>query len=224
MICDRTMKVLNICQQIVPPLPPISPTPLLLLPPPYTPPLLPSLHPYPILSIFPLYTPTLLFLSSLSTLLPYSSSVSPLLPPLLPPSSHAQIDAHQDDANAVAFADESSQIIFSGGDDGICKVWDRRTLSETHCSPVGILAGHKDGITFIDAKVCLPPHTHTHTLTQCSVLCCAATHTHTCTHSHMHSLMHTCTHSHMHSLTQVQFNHEHSHTTNRGTVPPSHLL
>ena len=35
-----------------------------------------------------------------------------------------QIDAHQDDANAVSFADESSSIIFSGGDDGVavCKV------------------------------------------------------------------------------------------------------
>ena len=33
-----------------------------------------------------------------------------------------QIDAHQDDANAVAFVDDSSHIIVSGGDDGICKV------------------------------------------------------------------------------------------------------
>ena len=171
--------------------------------------LLPSLHPSPTLPpslpCFPLsYTPTLLFLSSLPTPLPYSSSISPLLPPLLPPSSHTQIDAHQDDANAVTFADESSQIIFSGGDDGICKVWDRRTLSETHCSPVGILAGHKDGITFIDTKVCLPPHTHTHTLTQCT-LSCSYTHTHmhslSHTHIHMHSLMHTCTHSLTHALT-----------------------
>lgn len=34
----------------------------------------------------------------------------------------SQIDAHQDDANAVSFADETSNIIFSGGDDGVCKV------------------------------------------------------------------------------------------------------
>ena len=33
-----------------------------------------------------------------------------------------QIDAHEDDVNAVAFADASSQILFSGGDDGLCKV------------------------------------------------------------------------------------------------------
>lgn len=39
-----------------------------------------------------------------------------------------QIESHEDDVNAVAFADVSSQILFSGGDDAICKVWDRRTM------------------------------------------------------------------------------------------------
>ena len=33
-----------------------------------------------------------------------------------------QIDSHEDDINAVAFADDSSQILFSGGDDGLVKV------------------------------------------------------------------------------------------------------
>ena len=173
MICDRTLKVLNICQQIVP-----------LSPPPTSPeylPLLPFLHP------------------SLS--------------------SHTQIDAHQDDANAVTFADESSQLIFSGGDDGICKVWDRRTLSETHCNPVGILAGHKDGITFIDTKVCLPPHSHTHLLTQYSVRCHANTHAHTCTHSHK-------SHPHIHTLISsldtvyvVMQTHTHTHALTHSLVP-----
>lgn len=55
--------------------------------------------------------------------------------------------------NAVAFADVSSQILFSGGDDAICKVWDRRTMREDDPKPVGALAGHQDGITFIDSKV-----------------------------------------------------------------------
>ena len=169
MICDRTLKVLNICQQLFP----------FLLLPPYSPLTSPeSLPPF-----FPFYTS--------------------LLHPSPPPSSHTQIDAHQDDANAVTFADESSQIIFSGGDDGICKVWDRRSLSETHCNPVGILAGHKDGITFIDTKVCLLPHSHTHLLTQYSTRCHANTHAHTCTHSHKFNLI---TPSH------------------RGTVTPSQLL
>lgn len=34
----------------------------------------------------------------------------------------SQIYAHDDDVNAVAFADNSSHILFSGGDDGLCKV------------------------------------------------------------------------------------------------------
>lgn len=63
-----------------------------------------------------------------------------------------KIDAHDDDVNAVAFADNTSQILFSGGDDGLCKVWDRRTLKEEHPLPVGTLAGHYDGITYIDPK------------------------------------------------------------------------
>ncbi|XP_039646857.1 DDB1- and CUL4-associated factor 11 [Perca fluviatilis] len=64
-----------------------------------------------------------------------------------------KIDAHEDDVNAVAFADSSSQLLFSGSDDALCKVWDRRTLREDRPQPVGQLAGHRDGITFIHSKV-----------------------------------------------------------------------
>lgn len=64
-----------------------------------------------------------------------------------------QIDAHDDDVNTVAFADSSSQLLFSGSDDALCKVWDRRTLREDRPQPVGHLAGHRDGITFIHSKV-----------------------------------------------------------------------
>lgn len=63
-----------------------------------------------------------------------------------------QIEAHEDDVNSVAFADETSNILFSAADDGLCKVWDRRTLRESDPQPVGILAGHIDGITYIDPK------------------------------------------------------------------------
>ncbi|XP_034428927.1 DDB1- and CUL4-associated factor 11 [Hippoglossus hippoglossus] len=63
-----------------------------------------------------------------------------------------KIDAHEDDVNAVAFADGSSQLLFSGSDDALCKVWDRRTLREDRPQPVGQLAGHRDGITFIHSK------------------------------------------------------------------------
>ena len=64
-----------------------------------------------------------------------------------------QIDAHQDDASAVTFADEGGVLIYSGGDDGVCKVWDRRCLQERSPRPVGVFSGHKDGITYIDSKV-----------------------------------------------------------------------
>ncbi|CAI5522443.1 unnamed protein product [Closterium sp. Naga37s-1] len=43
----------------------------------------------------------------------------------------------RDDVNAVAFADETSQLIYSGSDDRICKVWDRRLLDNTE--PIGPL-------------------------------------------------------------------------------------
>lgn len=63
-----------------------------------------------------------------------------------------RIRAHEYDVNTVAFADNTSHIIYSGGDDGLIKVWDRRTLNESNPKPVGVLAGHMDGITFIDSR------------------------------------------------------------------------
>ncbi|KAG8455398.1 hypothetical protein GDO86_001550 [Hymenochirus boettgeri] len=63
-----------------------------------------------------------------------------------------KIVSHEDDVNAVSFADDSCHILYSGGDDALCKVWDRRTMREDDPKPVGILAGHQDGITFIDSK------------------------------------------------------------------------
>ncbi|XP_076337040.1 DDB1- and CUL4-associated factor 11-like isoform X3 [Tachypleus tridentatus] len=63
-----------------------------------------------------------------------------------------KVRSHEDDVNTVDFADSTSQIIFSGGDDGLCKVWDRRALNEEFPKPVGVLAGHLDGITYIDPK------------------------------------------------------------------------
>ncbi|XP_062501275.1 DDB1- and CUL4-associated factor 11-like isoform X2 [Corticium candelabrum] len=62
------------------------------------------------------------------------------------------IHGHSDDCNAVAFADNSSQLLFSGGDDALCKVWDRRVLGEKNPRPVGTLVGHGAGVTFIDTK------------------------------------------------------------------------
>ncbi|XP_011064716.1 PREDICTED: DDB1- and CUL4-associated factor 11 isoform X1 [Acromyrmex echinatior] len=59
---------------------------------------------------------------------------------------------HEEDVNCVGYADNSSQIFYSGGDDGLCKVWDRRLVNVSNPSPVGVLAGHRDGITYIDSR------------------------------------------------------------------------
>jgi len=69
--------------------------------------------------------------------------------------SHRQslrVSAHEDDVNAVCFLDDTTFTVASGGDDGLCKVWDRRALREDNPKPVGVLAGHVDGIAFLDPK------------------------------------------------------------------------
>ena len=63
-----------------------------------------------------------------------------------------KIDAHEDDLSSVAFADNSGQIFYSGGDDGVVKVWDRRNLIEDNPIPVGQLSGHYDSIVHIDSR------------------------------------------------------------------------
>jgi WD repeat-containing protein 23 len=63
-----------------------------------------------------------------------------------------RIHAHDDDVNAVSFVDTTTHVVASGGDDGFVKIWDRRALRESDPKPVGVLAGHVDGITFIDPK------------------------------------------------------------------------
>lgn len=60
--------------------------------------------------------------------------------------------AHDDDINSVAFADSSSQIIYSASDDGMCKIWDIRCLNEAIGKPEGVLKGHRLGITYIDPR------------------------------------------------------------------------
>ncbi|KAI4345512.1 hypothetical protein L6164_012627 [Bauhinia variegata] len=62
-----------------------------------------------------------------------------------------RIPAHMSDVNTVCFADESGHLIYSGSDDSFCKVWDRRCLGSKGQS-AGTLAGHLEGITFIDSR------------------------------------------------------------------------
>ena len=61
--------------------------------------------------------------------------------------AYDQVPAHDDDINSVAFADETSQVFFTGSDDMLCKVWDRRSASES-----GVLVGHLSGITHVSSK------------------------------------------------------------------------
>ncbi|XP_028392879.1 DDB1- and CUL4-associated factor 11-like isoform X2 [Dendronephthya gigantea] len=63
-----------------------------------------------------------------------------------------RINGHSDDVNAVCFCDNTSQLLFSAADDGLCKVWDRRTLNEHRPEPVGVFAGHVCGLGGVDSK------------------------------------------------------------------------
>ena len=67
------------------------------------------------------------------------------------------LPAHDDDVNSVAYAGDGDggSVFLTGSDDGYCKVWDRRLLGVEggQATPVGVFAGHREGITHVDAKV-----------------------------------------------------------------------
>ncbi|KAI1801579.1 WD40 repeat-like protein [Daldinia bambusicola] len=61
------------------------------------------------------------------------------------------IDGHDDDVNAVCFADKSSpHILYSGSDDATIKVWDRRSMGDGR--EAGAFVGHIQGLTYLDSK------------------------------------------------------------------------
>lgn len=61
------------------------------------------------------------------------------------------IIGHEDDVNAVCFGDKDEpHIIYSGSDDGVLKVWDRRSLNDRR--EAGAFVGHRGGLTYIDSK------------------------------------------------------------------------
>ncbi|KAG0367553.1 hypothetical protein BGZ54_003675 [Gamsiella multidivaricata] len=64
------------------------------------------------------------------------------------------VEAHNGDVNAVCFAEpSSSQVLFSGSDDRLVKVWDRRSMSAgRYSTPSGVLVGHSEGITYVTSK------------------------------------------------------------------------
>ncbi|KAM0417361.1 hypothetical protein ACHAPT_012595 [Fusarium lateritium] len=58
---------------------------------------------------------------------------------------------HEDDVNAVCFADKMSpHILYSGSDDTTIKVWDRRSMGDNR--EAGAFVGHIEGLTYIDSK------------------------------------------------------------------------
>ncbi|KAI9018313.1 WD40-repeat-containing domain protein [Hyaloraphidium curvatum] len=60
-----------------------------------------------------------------------------------------RVAAHQDDVNAVQYADTSTNVLCSASDDCLIKIWDRRALSNR---PQGLLVGHTEGISYLAAK------------------------------------------------------------------------
>lgn len=61
------------------------------------------------------------------------------------------IVGHDDDVNAVCFADpKDPHIIYSGSDDQVIKVWDRRSMADGR--EAGAFVGHCEGLTYIDSK------------------------------------------------------------------------
>ena len=61
------------------------------------------------------------------------------------------IDGHEDDVNAVCFADKASpHILYSGSDDTTIRVWDRRSMGDRR--EAGAFVGHIEGLTYIDSK------------------------------------------------------------------------
>lgn len=62
-----------------------------------------------------------------------------------------RIEGHSNDVNAVCFGDTSSpHILYSGSDDTLIKVWDRRSMGDSR--EAGVFMGHTEGLTYVDSK------------------------------------------------------------------------
>ena len=62
-----------------------------------------------------------------------------------------RIPAHDDDVNAVCYGDSASpHVLYSGSDDTLIKVWDRRSMGDNR--PAGLFVGHTEGLTYVDSR------------------------------------------------------------------------
>lgn len=62
-----------------------------------------------------------------------------------------QVAGHDNDVNAVCFADRASpHLLYSGSDDTTIKVWDRRSMGDGR--EAGAFVGHIEGLTYLDSK------------------------------------------------------------------------
>lgn len=58
---------------------------------------------------------------------------------------------HTDDINSVCFVNrQHSNVILTGSDDSLVKIWDRRALNSNR--PAGVFVGHAEGIANVCSK------------------------------------------------------------------------
>ncbi|KAI8893224.1 WD40-repeat-containing domain protein [Globomyces pollinis-pini] len=64
-----------------------------------------------------------------------------------------RIEGHTEDVNSVAYIDpKDPNVLVSGSDDNMIKIWDRRSMGKMGSRPAGLLIGHTEGITHLSAK------------------------------------------------------------------------
>ena len=60
--------------------------------------------------------------------------------------------SHDDEIGSVCFANrQHSNIIFTGADDGMVKLWDMRMLGNRD-RPAGVFIGHAEGVTNVASR------------------------------------------------------------------------
>lgn len=65
-------------------------------------------------------------------------------------TSSCALPAHAEDVNSVTpLGDTAGNLLLSGSDDGLVKLWDRREVQRSAC---GVFVGHTEGITHVSTK------------------------------------------------------------------------